>query len=57
MNEELFFLHCNAENLAAQIERLQKTGALINYVMLKERLGKPVYEIQYTELINENYEI
>jgi hypothetical protein len=46
-------LHCNAVNLAAQIEKLQKTGALINYVMLKERMGKPVYEIEYTDLIND----
>ena len=53
MNEETFFMHCNAANLAKQIEKLQKTGALINYIMLKERLGKPVYEIEYTDLINE----
>jgi len=50
MNEEVFFLHCNAVNLAAQIEKLQSTEALINYVMLKDRLGKPVYEIQYTNI-------
>ena len=48
MNEEVYFMHCNAVNLSAQIEKLQKGEALINFVMLKDRLGKPVYEIQYT---------
>ena len=57
MNDETFFLHCNAVNLAAQIKKLQETGALINYIMLKERMGKPVYEIQYTDLINTKEEL
>lgn len=52
MNEETFFMHVTAANLAAQITKLQDTGAFIQWVMLKERLGKPVYEIQYTDIVN-----